>query len=104
LDRPLDGGGGDRGELVVGGGQGRRGLLVIGNHSLGWRRGLGRWGRRGRRGRLTLLLLGPLRWLNVCEEQWEKGGHGDIAVAITDSKSFAATHNHGNPPSRDWGE
>lgn len=65
LGRPLDGGGGDRGELVVGGGQGRRGLLVrwsgdpLGGGLLGGRDGWSlRWGR-------CLLLLRTLRWLQA---------------------------------------
>jgi hypothetical protein len=53
---------------------------------------------------LPRLLLRPLRRLNASQEQGKKNGHGVIAVAITDSMSFAATHNHGNPPSRDWAE
>ena len=101
MDRPLGGGGWDRGELVVGGGQGRRGLLVICSRLLRYRSL-----RRGRDGGclcrgLTWLLLGSLRRLYARQQQWEKGGHGGIALAIPDSISFAATHNHGNPPSLD---
>ncbi len=67
------------------------------------------WGERGCAGRwltlrLTLRLLGSLRWLHASQEQWEKSGRGKIAVAKPDSKCFAATHNHGNPPSLDWAE
>ena len=63
------------------------------------------WGERWGVGRsLTLRLLGSLRWLHSGQEYWEKSGRGNIAVATPDSICFAATHNHGNPPSRDWAE
>jgi hypothetical protein len=59
---------------------------------------------RGGLGLLLRPLLWSLRRLDAGHHQREKNGRGYRARPMPDSKSFAATHNHGNPPSRDCPE